>query len=142
MTLTSSVPTSPSPNLTQLHPRACEGIRLFNLRRYFEAHEALEAAWMAETRPLRSLYQGILQVAVAYYHIQRGNPRGALKLFHRCRANLAPFPDNYLGINLGKLREDYQAIENRIRQAPASGAKLDPGLFPPIQWVDPEQESK
>ncbi|HRQ33635.1 MAG TPA: DUF309 domain-containing protein, partial [Anaerolineales bacterium] len=56
-----------------LHPSAIEGLRLFNNGKYFEAHEALETAWLEERGKIRDLYRGILQVGVAYLHITRGN---------------------------------------------------------------------
>ena len=31
-----------------IHPQAAEGLRLFNTGEYFEAHEALEVAWLEE----------------------------------------------------------------------------------------------
>jgi len=33
-----------------LHPKAIEGLRLFNDGEYFEAHEELETAWRDETK--------------------------------------------------------------------------------------------
>ncbi|MBE3144354.1 MAG: DUF309 domain-containing protein [Planctomycetes bacterium] len=56
-----------------------EGLRLFNSGEYFQAHEVLEDVWREERRPIRELYRGILQVAVAYYHLNRGNLIGARK---------------------------------------------------------------
>ena len=57
-----------------------EGITLFNAGEYFECHEILEEIWRAEPDAIRALYQGILQIGVAYYHLHRGNWRGAVKL--------------------------------------------------------------
>ena len=56
------------------------GIEEFNRGEFFEAHEYLEAAWRRESLPIRSLYQGILQVGVGFYHQQNGNWRGATSL--------------------------------------------------------------
>ncbi|GEM_PF-6647224 len=64
-----------------LHPKVWEGLRLFNAGHYFEAHEALEAAWNEDLRPIRELYRGLLQAAVTYLHIQRGNYAGACKMY-------------------------------------------------------------
>jgi len=66
-----------------LHPQAAEGLRLFNAGKYFEAHEALEDAWNAETGRVRELYRGILQIAVVYLHVTRGNYNGAVKVYGR-----------------------------------------------------------
>ena len=51
-----------------LHPKAIEGLKLFNEKKFFEAHEELEDAWRQETGEIRDLFQGILQVAVAFLH--------------------------------------------------------------------------
>lgn len=96
---------------TGLHPRAVRGIAYFNAGEYFLAHEELEAAWREETGPLRDLYQGILQVGVACYHLERGNYPGALKVVRRALENLTEFPDEVLGINVALVREDAVLLE-------------------------------
>ena len=50
-------------------PQLLEGVEQFNRGEYFEQHETLELLWRAETRSVRRLYQGILQVGVAFYHL-------------------------------------------------------------------------
>jgi predicted metal-dependent hydrolase len=55
-----------------------KGIDLFNRGEFFAAHEVLENAWRAEKGPIRSLYQGILQIVVGCYHIQRNNYLGPI----------------------------------------------------------------
>ncbi len=120
-----------------IHPEAEHGIRLFNSQRYFEAHEALETAWREEPGPIRELYQGILQVAVAYYQIQRGNYVGARKMFNRCRRWLAPFPDVVSGIDLLQFRADFSQVEaSLIRLGPGRASKVDPHLMKPVPRRD------
>ena len=67
------------------------GLELLNRGEYFEAHEAIEAAWRAEPGEIRQLYQGILQVAVVYHHVTRHNYNGARKVIQRAISNLSPF---------------------------------------------------
>src|SRR5262245_54792803 len=86
-----------------LHPQAAEGLRLFNAGEYFEAHEALEAAWNAEKGPVRDLYRGILQIAVVYLHITRRNYNGAVKVYARSQRWLKGWPDICRGINVEEL---------------------------------------
>lgn len=95
----------------QLHRRAVNGLHHFNNGEFFESHEELEAAWKDEPGPLRDLYRGILQVAVACYHLKRGNRIGAQKMLMRSRQWLAPFPDFVLGINVGQFRMEAQELE-------------------------------
>jgi uncharacterized protein len=99
---------------TPLPSDAIQGLEYFNAGKYFEAHEELETAWRREKGPIRELYRGILQVAVAYYHIQRGNYTGGLKMFRRCRQRLDPFPDECCGVNLARLRQDFERVERQV----------------------------
>jgi uncharacterized protein len=120
-----------------LHPEALHGLRLFNAGEFFEAHEALESAWRDERGPIRDLYRGILQVGVGYYHIQRGNYRGARKMFQRCAQWLAPFPAFCCGIDLTRLRKDYQAVEQLvIRLGPRRLDQIDNSYFKPIAYTE------
>jgi len=120
-----------------LHPRAVRGCELHNHCDFFEAHEELEAAWMAEKGPIRDLYRGILQVAVACYHIQRGNYLGAKKMFQRSHRWLAPFPDICRGIQVEQFRVDASQAEERLLQSGAEGlSQFPPGLFPKVAGVN------
>lgn len=119
-----------------LPPMVIHGLELFNQGEYFEAHEVLESAWRAERGPIRELYRGILQVAVAYYHALRGNYVGSLKLFLRSRTWLAPFPDQCQSIDLAGFRQDYQRVEESIRSLGPQGiAQFDRNLLKPIHYT-------
>jgi predicted metal-dependent hydrolase len=128
-------------NLTQcqgnLHPEAVHGIHLFNHQDFFEAHEALEAAWKDEKGPIRDLYRGILQVAVGYYHLKRGNITGTRKMFHRCRQWLRLFPGQCRGVDVARLIWDYQSVEARLdRLASESPTTLESLIFPPVVLIN------
>ena len=119
----------------QLPPHAKEGLRLFNAGEYFEAHEALELAWREETGQVRRLYQGILETAVTYLRIQRGNYVGAVKVYDRSMKWLRMWPDICCGVNVGKLRADLdQVIAEVQRLGPERIAEFDPSLLKPVLW--------
>jgi hypothetical protein len=111
-----------------LHPRARKGILLFNQKKFFEAHEELEIAWRDEENQIRDFYRGILQVGVAYHHIRRKNFSGAIKLLHRSKKWLEPFPNKCLGVNLKKIKSDSSKIL----------AKLEKGFFNNATYIDDE----
>ena len=100
----------------ELSEEAQIGIKLFNEGKYFEAHEHLELAWKAEPSPKRYLYIGILQAGVAYYHIQRQNYRGALKVIARSRRWLNLLPEWCGGVNIRKLRDDLNIVEAEVKK--------------------------
>jgi len=116
-----------------LHPAAAEGLRLFNRGEYFEAHEALEEAWRAETSPVRELYQGILQLGVTYLHITRNNYEGAIKVYGRSRRWLEGWPEICRGIRVGQLRRDAEQVMIEVRRlGPGQLASFDRSLFKPV----------
>lgn len=123
----------------RLHPHAVEGLELFNQKKYFEAHEELEIAWKEEKGAIRELYRGILQVGVAYLHIQRGNLAGAVKMFQRCHRFLDPFPDTCLGINLGKFRHDFKQVETFLKQKGLIPAAQQEYFFKSIEYRIPDE---
>jgi uncharacterized protein len=120
-----------------LHPQAQEGLRLFNEGKYFEAHEALETAWRAETGRVRELYQGILQVAVVYHHILRENYAGAIKVYGRCMKWLDAWPETCRGVDVEKLRADLgQVIAEVQRLGPERIAEFDRFRLKPVVWEE------
>lgn len=116
---------------------ALVGLRAFNAGEFFEAHEALETAWRSEPGPVRELYRGILQVAVGYYHLLRGNQRGALKMFRRCAAVLALFPCTCRGVDLAGLRRDFLRVEDALQRLdPQEIDHFDRRLLRPIRYEE------
>lgn len=121
--------------LTPLSELARAGLALFNQREFFEAHEALEHAWNADTGPGRELYRALLQVAVAYLQIERGNYAGAVKMFLRVRQWLTPLPAVCRGVDVDQLRADAQAAQAAVEAlGPERLAEFDRALLKPILW--------
>ncbi|MCC6188362.1 MAG: DUF309 domain-containing protein [Anaerolineales bacterium] len=119
----------------ELSPLARNGLDLFNRGLYFEAHEALELAWMEETGSVRELYRGILQIAVAYLQITRLNYRGAMKMFLRLRQWLDPLPDACRGVDLAQLRQDALSARAAMEAlGPGRLAEFDRGLLKPVRF--------
>jgi predicted metal-dependent hydrolase len=124
-----------------LHPQAAEGIRLFNAGKYFEAHEALEIAWLEERGRIRDLYRGMLQVGVAYLHITRGNYEGAIKVYQRSLKWLKDWPAYCRGVYVDALRRDAgAAIHEVIRLGKAGIADFDRDWLKPVRWEEAEKK--
>ena len=119
-----------------LSPAARHGLELFNLGKYFEAHELLEEAWKEDLSIGRDLYQAVLQVAVAYLQIERGNYDGAIKMFWRLRQWINPLPDECRGVNVRRLREDAQCVYTTVREAGLERiTEFDRRLFRPVEYL-------
>ncbi len=91
-----------------------QGIRLFNSRAFFDAHEVLEDLWRGAAVPEKPFLQGLIQVAVALHHYSKGNATGAASLLARGERNLAGYPEMYGGIDLGALRRAITAWRRAI----------------------------
>lgn len=89
---------------------AREGIEKFNRGDFYAAHDSLEEAWVMDNGPGRNLYRGILQVGIAYYQIENGNYRGAVKMLLRVRQWLDPLPDICRGVDVAQLRDDVDRV--------------------------------
>ena len=118
-----------------LHPFAIRGLAAFNKGEYFLAHEFLEEAWKEDRTDGRDLYQGVLQIAVAYYQIINLNYRGAMKMFQRSRKWLDPLPDTCRGIDVAKLRSDAFIIQNLlIDLGPEHMSEISSDCMKPVDW--------
>ena len=125
-----------------LPPQAKLGLRLFNAGEYFEAHEALEDAWNAESGQVRELYRGVLQIAVVYLHVTRRNYNGAVKVYLRSQRWLKDWPDICRGIDVGKLRRDAEAVINEVKRLGIEKiSEFDNSLLKPVKW-DEDQAGK
>ena len=110
-----------------------QAIELFNQGEYYRCHDALETAWRDEQEPVRNLYHGILQVGIAYFQIERGNYRGAVKMLLRVRQWLNPLPDVCQGVAVAELREGVTAVYNHLTHlGPAQIDNFDRNLFQSI----------
>lgn len=77
----------------------------FNIKRdYYECHDCLEELWLDEQRD--RFYQGLLQVAVGLYHFRWNNVMGSILLFEAALEKLEPYPEQYRGINKGKIEAE------------------------------------
>lgn len=117
-----------------LPAKVLEGIRLFNAREFFEQHEALEEAWLAEPGPVRDLYRGILQIGVGFYHLERQNFRGARNLLTYGMDRLAPFEPACRGVDVRDLRTAALRCRDELeRLGQEHIADFDTGLIPRVR---------
>lgn len=87
----------------QIDERFIRGIELFNNEEFFECHEVIEDLWLATQDQYKNLYKGVIQAAVALYHLKRGNTRGARKLYGTSSKYLRKYLPRALGLNVEKL---------------------------------------
>lgn len=115
---------------------AQEGIRKFNAGEYYKQHDLFEEQWMATTSPVRDLYRAVLQVGIAYYQIEQGNYRGAVKMLQRSVQWLLILPDTCQGINIKKLREDSFRVRIELEHlGEARFSEFDKSLIQGVEYT-------
>lgn len=117
-------------------PLLLEGIAQFNRGEYFEQHETLELLWRAERRDVRRLYQGILQIGVAFHHLGRCNHHGTVYMLTRGARYLAPFAPRCQGVDVAALLDAAARALNEVeRLGPDRLAEFDWRLAPKVRLV-------
>src|SRR5215210_9450868 len=107
-----------------------EGIALFNAQRFWHAHEAWERIWLTAEGSDKTFLQGLIQLAAAYHHVQRGTFRGGVRLFDAALSKLAPYPVHFLGVD----REEVVASAEKHRDRVARGEHIDGGELPKFRY--------
>lgn len=102
------------------------GIHQFNRGEFYACHDTLEAIWMHANPPEKGFYQGILQIAVALYHLRNGNWQGAATLMGEGIRRLEPFEPAYRNIDVTDLLDRADAWLNTLQQ-------LGPEQIEPLQ---------
>ena len=67
----------------------------FNARLFYEAHEDWEDLWHEAEGDERRWLQGLIQIAAAFFHVERGfHATGFVKLVREGWAKAWPFPSS------------------------------------------------
>ena len=119
-------------------------IEEFNQGLFFECHETLEELWMAEPRPIRHLYQGILQIGVAFHHLKRARYRPVCTLLVRGSGYLEPFSPDCMGVNVNYLLDSAaRCLAEVERLGPENLGQFDWSLIPRLEMsshIDRQKE--
>jgi predicted metal-dependent hydrolase len=109
-------------------PQLIEGIAQFNRGEYFEQHETLELLWRAESRDIRYLYQGILQIGVAFHHLRKRNHHGTVYMLTRGSRYLAPFAPRCQRVDVQHLLDAAAAALREVE-------RLGPDRLDEFDWT-------
>ena len=127
---TPSVTTDPEELALMADPRFASAVRLFNQGQWYACHDGFEELWHETQGPSRRVLQGILQIAVAHHHLERGNRRGAMVLLGEGLGRLRPFGEQHLAMNIASLctaaADRLQALQRGADPAPLPLPVLQP----------------
>ncbi len=114
-----------------------KGIDQFNQREFYACHDTLEALWMEAETAEKPFYQGILQVAVGFYHLGNLNWRGGAILLGEGTNRLRRFEPSYKGVVVDTLVDQASDWLTLIQTAGPEGLAAVmtdmPQAFPQIE---------
>ncbi len=122
------------------------GLAAYDHGEWFEAHELLEPAWMGtDDLPERELVQGLIKLAAAHVHRQRGNARGMRKNLVGARERIvtavASGADDH-GLDLAALLASIDDRLDRLERLERVGTTAGgPDWRPAIQPIPIERRS-
>ncbi|MCI0450080.1 MAG: DUF309 domain-containing protein [Chlorobi bacterium] len=94
-----------------LRSRFIQAINKFNNNEFFECHEILEDIWFDVRDDSRDFYQGLLHIAVGFYHLaKKNNPAGAVLQLNKAVEKLKKYENEYNGVRLDKLMSETENI--------------------------------
>jgi uncharacterized protein len=100
-----------------------EGLELIREGSYFEAHEELEDEWRTAPDAERDFLQGLVHVAVAWLHAERGNRNGCERQLVKAERRLSPYAPEHRDVDVGLL---LRQISTARAQAEANDLQLGP----------------
>lgn len=106
------------------------GVSLFNEARFFEAHEVWEEIWRPATGERRQTIQGLIQLASAYVHVQRGTFSGGVRLFDKAFSRLDVEAARLLHVEIA----DALTLAREHRERIAGGGEIAPREYPRLGY--------
>jgi hypothetical protein len=85
-----------------------QGLQLIRAGEYFDAHEELEDEWRDAPAAERDFLQGLVHVAVAWLHAERGNRPGCERQLAKAARRLASYAPEHRGVDVATVLEDVE----------------------------------
>ena len=109
-----------------------DGIKAFESHRFYDAHEYWEDLWSDYRLVDAKFIQGLIQLAVGYFHITNLNRNGAKGLFNKCIPKLELYSPKYKDIDIDNILESIYASLDYIEKNDDL-AKFDWSIVPKLK---------
>ena len=90
-----------------------KGIDAFNDRCFYDAHEYWEELWLDYKLKDATFIQGLIQLAVSYFHLFNNNLNGARSMIRKC---LGKFEGVEIarGMDINELKKQIEKVQNHF----------------------------
>jgi uncharacterized protein len=96
-------------------PEFWHAIDQFNQRQFYDCHDTLEAIWNEAPECDRRFYQGLLQIAVACYHLSNCNVSGAMMLLGDGVSRLQSYMPQHYGVQVEALIQESLVVLDQLQ---------------------------
>ena len=90
-----------------------DGMQAFNDRRFYDAHEFWEELWLEYKLEDANFIQGLIQLAVSYFHLFNNNLNGARSMIAKCLVKFENFELDR-GMNVNELKEKIKQVQEHF----------------------------
>ena len=91
-----------------------EGLELIREGAFFEAHEELEDEWREADPAERDFLQGLVHVAVAWLHAERGNRNGCERQLAKAERRLAAYRPGHRNVDVNGVLAQVDAARRLV----------------------------
>jgi len=114
-----------------------KGVVLFNSRHFFDCHDVIEEIWLGRREKDRTFFQGIIHVAVGFYHLDNENYKGSRSQLTKGISKLQEFQPAYYGIELKTFLAQTSRCLHWVmnREEGMEMEPFDTGLIPSLEFV-------
>jgi hypothetical protein len=102
-------------------------LRLFNSGQFWDSHEALEARWREDGS---EFYHGLILLASAFVHVNRGNRHGIAAQLGKARPFLESRAPHYLGLDVNRILDHAATCRQIVAEHPDAPPHAWPVLVP------------
>ena len=92
-----------------------KGIIAFNNRQYYDAHEFWEDLWLNYKLEDAKFIQGLIQLAVSYFHFFNKNLNGARSMMKKCLAKFESY-QKVRGVDVVTLKNQIIGVKNYLKE--------------------------
>jgi predicted metal-dependent hydrolase len=119
----------------EIRERFLEGLKKFNEKKFYDAHDIWEDVWFAVRGKDRSFYQGLIHLAVGFHHIaNKKNSLGANLQLRKSVAKLSEYAPEHEGIELTALLKKVQKCIMALKDGDIK--KFKPTSIPKIKILN------
>lgn len=91
-----------------------EGLQLIREGAFFEAHEELEDEWRTAPTAERDFLQGLVHIAVAWLHAERGNRNGCERQLVKAERRLGGYRPRHRGVDVDDLLQQIERAQQAL----------------------------